>query len=236
MTDFTTASLLAKAANYPKQDALPRHTSEGQQLAVMAADAHNIVGKHDIVARRDAHMKLAQQHRDVAAAFKASGHPDLATLNMHAADLHDHAASENNGEDGLNARGATQAAVDATADANSAVMANQNPVSGVMNGTSIASGTVTKGDVKGHELHGNQWEPAVGASITVHHPNGSSFHHVITSVSPRKFTARMGSNPNAPEREYTKRRDGSWQIKGGESSSYVTPGNTANNGAGFGID
>jgi hypothetical protein len=164
MTDFTTNALLVKASKYPTTNALPRHTAEGMQLARMAGDAHNIVGKHDMVARKEAHMKLAQEHRDVALAFKASGHPDLALLNTHAAELHEHAADENSGTDGLNARGATQQAVDATADANSAVAVNDTPVEGVTWGNSIASAPVAKGDVVGHPFHGNQYQAGSGGA------------------------------------------------------------------------
>lgn len=164
MTDFTTNALLAKASRYPTTNALPRHTAEGQKLARMAGDAHNIVGKHDMVARKEAHTKLAQEHRDVALAFKASGHPDLALLNTHAAEAHEHAADENSGTDGLNARGATQQAVDATADANSAVAVNDTPVEGVTWGASIASAPVAKGDVGGHPFHGNQYQAGSGGA------------------------------------------------------------------------
>jgi len=137
--DFTTEALLAKVANYPTQDALPRHTAEGQMLARMAGSAHNINLKQDMVARKNDHLQLAQEHRDIAAAFKTAGYQDLADLNNHAADLHDKAAEENSKTDGLNARGATQAAVDATANANSATMLHDAPVAGVTQGMPIAS-------------------------------------------------------------------------------------------------
>ena len=157
MTNFTTDALLAKASKYPTTNALPRHTAEGQKLARMAGDAHNIVGKHDMSARKMAHKKLAQEHRDVVGAFKAAGRPDLAELNAHAAELHEHAADENSGTDGLNARGATQAAVDATSRANSATQVDDTPVAGVTWGGSVASAPVAKGDVVGHVFHGNQY-------------------------------------------------------------------------------
>lgn len=182
MTNFTTDALLAKASKYPTTDALPRHTAEGQKLARMAGDAHNIVGKHDMNARKDAHLKLAGEHRDIAASFKASGHNDLATLNAHAADLHEHAASENSGTDGLNARGATQQAVDATADANSACAVNDQPVAGVTWGKPIASGEITKGDTPGHEFHGNQYATVAGVGALTHSQRAKALAQRATEV------------------------------------------------------
>jgi len=66
---------------------------------------------------------------------------------------------------------------------------------------------ISKGDLPGHEFHGNQWtaghagsrpdlpsKPTPGMSISLHHIfGGSAYHFVATSASPsgHKFTARM---------------------------------------------
>jgi oligoendopeptidase F len=136
--DFTTDALLKGKSRYPKNHALPRHTAEGQKLALMATDAHNISSKQDMGARKSAHLKLAEEHRKVANAF-AKTNPRYAEMNNHAADLHEHAALENSKTDGLNARGATQAAADASQSANAMVMNDSTPVTGVTTGDSVAN-------------------------------------------------------------------------------------------------
>jgi len=72
---------------------------------------------------------------------------------------------------------------------------------------SVSNYPVRKGDLPGHEFHGNQWteghagsradlptKPTPGMSMSIHHVyGGSAYHLVLTSASPtgHRFTARM---------------------------------------------
>ena len=106
---FSTTELL-----YPLTKGLVRHTPAGQKVALMAGEAHAILGKHDMVARQDAHKRLAEEHRAIASHFKGMGMSGLAILHNQASVAHEQASEDNSDGDSLNARSSSQQAIDAT--------------------------------------------------------------------------------------------------------------------------
>ena len=99
---------------YPLTKGLVRHTPAGQKVSLMAGEAHAIIGKHDVVARQDAHKRLAEEHRAMGAHFKQLGMSGLAMLHNQASVAHEQASEDNSDGDSLSARGSSQQAVDAT--------------------------------------------------------------------------------------------------------------------------